>query len=208
MTAPKAIEDNPTAAATKRRRACVDRCDVPSVVTAHEAIWILQFDDGTVDVPIARRVIVTRVGGSAGTSRPGPWHAGTTPERPRHRIAGVRGFVVAAFLAAGVGVLAAGCASDDPDDPPKSVSTDAMLTALVDWAVESDAAPTTIDDEPPVVYITASNGDTIDAAVQASVVAATTDDATVRFADDRSEAIDDTTDDQRVPRRRRPARGR
>ncbi len=96
---------------------------------------------------------------------------------------------------AGVSVLAAGCGSDDPT--PQSVSTDAMLTALVDWAVESDAAPTTIDDEPPVVYITASNGDTIDAAVQASVVAATTDDATVRFADDRSEAIDDTTDDQR-----------
>ena len=140
------------------------------------------------------------MGGSAGTSRPGPWHTGTTPERPRHRIAGVRGtgFVVAAFLAAGVGVLAAGCGSDDPDDPPESVSIDAVLTALVDWAVGSNGTPTTTEDEPPVVYITASNGDTIDAAVQASVVAATTDDATVRFADDRSEAIDDTTEDEHV----------
>jgi len=94
--------------------------------------------------------------------------------------------------------MGAGCGSDDPDDPPESVATDAVLTALVDWAVEGDAAPTTTDDETPVVYITASNGDTIDAAVQASVVAATTDEATVRFADDRSEAIDGQSDDERV----------
>ncbi len=117
-------------------------------------------------------------------------------------------FVFAAFLVAGASAMAAGCGSDDPDDPPEAVATDAVLTALVDWAVESDAAPTTTDDETLVVYIAASNGDTIDAAVQASVVAATTDEATVRFADDRSEAIDDQTDDQRCPRRRRPARGR
>jgi hypothetical protein len=103
-----------------------------------------------------------------------------------------------AFLVAGASLMAAGCGSDDPDEPPESMATDAVLTALVDWEVESDAAPTTTDDETLVVYITASNGDTIDAAVQASVVAATTDDATVRFADDRSEAIDDQSDDQRV----------
>lgn len=96
-------------------------------------------------------------------------------------------------------VLAAGCGSDDPGDPAASVSTEAVLTALVDWTVASDGPASTTDDEPPpVVYITASNGDTIDAAIQASVVADTADDATVRFADDRIEAIDDTTEDQRV----------
>ncbi|MET0663781.1 MAG: hypothetical protein ABWZ42_11675 [Ilumatobacteraceae bacterium] len=140
------------------------------------------------------------MGGSAGTSRPRPWHAGSTDVgRPRHRIAGIlgTGFVLATFVA-GTSVVAAGCGSDDPDDPPESVSTDAVLTALVDWAVGSEATPDTTDDEPPVVYITALNGDTIDAAVQASVVAATTDDATVRFADDRSEAIDHQTEDQHV----------
>jgi hypothetical protein len=185
-TAPKAIDDNPSAATTRSRRARADRCDVPSVVTGRKATGILQFDDGTVDGPIVRRVIVAGVGGSARASHPGPWHSGWWQAR----------FVAAAFFVAGSSALAAGCGNDDPD-PPQSVSTDAVLTALVDWAVESDAAPTTTDDEPPVVYITASNGETIDAAVQASVVEATTDEATVRFADDRSEAIDDTTDDQR-----------
>ena len=110
----------------------------------------------------------------------------------------VRPFVVGLLVAAAI-VSAAGCGSDDPGEPAASVSTDAVLTALVDWTVASEGPTTTTDDEPPpVVYITASNGDTIDAAVQASVVADTADDATVRFADDRSEAIDDTTEDQRV----------
>jgi hypothetical protein len=102
------------------------------------------------------------------------------------------------FVLIGATVMAAGCGSDDPDQPSAAVSTDAVLTALVDWTVATDAPATTTGDELPIVYITASNGDTIDAAVQASVVAATADDATVRFADDRSEAIDDKTDDQSV----------
>ena len=99
--------------------------------------------------------------------------------------------VVVGFALVAAMVMSAGCGSDEPDQKAASVSTDAVLIALVDWAVESDPPPTTTSDEPPVVYITASNGDTIDAAAQASVVAATADDATVRFADERSEAIDD-----------------
>jgi len=106
--------------------------------------------------------------------------------------------VVVGFALVAAMVMSAGCGSDEPDQKAASVSTDAVLIALVDWAVESDPPPTTTGDEPPVVYITASNGDTIDAAAQASVVAATADDATVRFADERSEAIDDQSDDQRV----------
>lgn len=117
-------------------------------------------------------------------------------ERRQHFVVGP--FVVGLAVAVAI-VLVAGCGSDDPGEPAASVSTEAMLTALVDWTVASDGPATTTDDEPPpVVYITASNGDTIDAAVQASVVADTADDATVRFADDRSEAIDDATEDQRV----------
>jgi hypothetical protein len=120
--------------------------------------------------------------------------SGTSPRGPTSTLV----VVLAAVLVAGMGAITAGCGSDATGDPPQSVSTDAVLTALVDWAVEGEAAPATTADEPPVVYITASNGDTIDAAVQASVVAATTDDATVRFADDRSEAIDDQSEDQHV----------
>jgi hypothetical protein len=150
---------------------------------------------------IAWRVIVARVGGSARASHPGPsdGSSGSTEVVPRRLRRGgwsQAAFVLVAFLVAGSGALAAGCGSEDADEPVQSVSTDAVLTALVDWAVGGDAAPTA-DENPPVVYITASNGDTIDAAVQASVVESTADDATVRFADDRSEAIDDTTDDQR-----------
>ena len=85
--------------------------------------------------------------------------------------------VVVGFALVAAVVMSAGCGSDEPDQQAASVSTDAVLIALVDWAVESDPPPTTTGDEPPVVYITASNGDTIDAAAQASVVAATADDA-------------------------------
>ncbi len=103
-----------------------------------------------------------------------------------------------ACIVVGAVALTAACGSDDSADEPATVSTDAALTALVQWTVEADRPPTTAGEELPVVYITAASGDTIDAAVQASVVAATADDATVRFADDRSEAIDDGTDDQLV----------
>ena len=54
------------------------------------------------------------------------------------------------------------------------------------------------DVEPPVVYVTTESGDTLDAGLQASVVEDTTDTATVRFADDRVQAIDDTSDSMPV----------
>ena len=70
------------------------------------------------------------------------------------------------------------------------------MTALVNWA--ADELPTVENDEGevelPVVYVTAQDGDTMDAGLQASVVERTNETAIVRFADDRGEAIDGTSD--------------
>ena len=87
------------------------------------------------------------------------------------------------------------CSSDDAS-AQDTVDATAAVTALVNWAAAE--MPPEVDEkgdaEAPVVYVTTANGDTLDAGLQASVVEATTDEATVRFADDRSEAIDDTTE--------------
>ena len=105
---------------------------------------------------------------------------------------------VAAVIAAGaVGLV--GCSDDEPASSTDGLSADAVLTALVSWTVHSEAPPTTDDTAgPPVVYIAPASGETIGAGVQAAVVADTDGEATVRFADDKSEAFDDTTDDQSV----------
>ncbi len=109
------------------------------------------------------------------------------------------GASIAVLVVAGAAIGLAGCGSDDADDPTDTLSADAVLTALVEWTVQSGAPPTTDDSAaPPVVYIAPVSGETIAAGVQAAVVASTDGDATVVFADDKSEAFDDTTDDQSV----------
>ncbi len=67
------------------------------------------------------------------------------------------------------------------------------LTALVRWyVVETEPV---VDDagDPvlPVIYMASESGETIAVGVQATVAERTTVDAVVRFADDRSEAVDD-----------------
>ena len=87
------------------------------------------------------------------------------------------------------------CSSDD-DSADGNVDGAAAVTALVNWA--ADELPTVENDkgevELPVVYVTAQDGDTMDAGLQASVVERTNETAVVRFADDRGEAIDETSE--------------
>lgn len=96
-------------------------------------------------------------------------------------------------------LVIAACGSDGSGAAP-TVEPAGALTAVVGWAV--DGLEPVVDDagdvEPPVVYIAAKSSDTIGAGVQAAVVEATTDTATVRFADDRHEAVDDNADKQPV----------
>lgn len=54
------------------------------------------------------------------------------------------------------------------------------------------------NERPPVIYVAAAEGDTIDVGVQAEVAAATVDLATVRFADDATEAFDEDLEGQPV----------
>lgn len=76
------------------------------------------------------------------------------------------------------------------------VGADDALTALVRWHV-AETEPV-VDDAGdivlPVVYVASDAGETIDVGVQATVAEQTVDDAVVRFADDRSEAVDDDAD--------------
>lgn len=103
--------------------------------------------------------------------------------------------LIAALL---VGPLVA-CSSDDAatDD---HVDGTAAVTALVNWAADELPVVQGEDGEVelPVVYVTAQDGDTMDAGLQASVVEQTNETAVVRFADDRNEAIDDKSDDDAV----------
>jgi hypothetical protein len=86
--------------------------------------------------------------------------------------------------------------SSDGDTTDDTVDGAAALTALVNWA--ADELPVVENDEGeielPVVYVTAQDGGTMEAGLQASVVERTNETAIVRFADDRREAIDGTSD--------------
>ncbi|CAN0389004.1 unnamed protein product, partial [Phaeothamnion confervicola] len=88
----------------------------------------------------------------------------------------------------------AACTSDD--GPPK-VSPEGAYTAVVQWVV-SDELPAQIDDTPPIIYIATDDGSAIAAGTQATVARDTVDDATVRFADDRDDALHLDTDLQPV----------
>lgn len=86
------------------------------------------------------------------------------------------------------------CASDD--GPPK-VTPEGAYGAVVRWVV-SDQLPARIDDTPPIIYIVTEDGSAISAGTQAAVARDTVDDATVRFADDRDDALEVDTDLQPV----------
>lgn len=75
---------------------------------------------------------------------------------------------------------------------PTSVDSASAFTALVEWQA-SEQEPVVNDDGEaalPVIYVVAADGETIDVGVQAAVAEATVDIATVRFADEATEAFE------------------
>ncbi len=98
------------------------------------------------------------------------------------------------FLAAGLLVSLAACTSDD--GPPK-VTPDGAYSAVVRW-ITTDQLPAPIDDTVPIIYIATEDGSAIGAGTQAAVARDTVDEATVRFADDRDDALELDTDLQPV----------
>ena len=74
------------------------------------------------------------------------------------------------------------------------------LTAVVRSQVDETEPVLDEGGEPvlPVMYVVSEAGGTIDVGVQAAVVEQTVDDAVVRFADERAEAIDDELEDEPV----------
>lgn len=112
------------------------------------------------------------------------------PRRGRARHVDVAVAATAALAAA----MLTGCA-DDPAPPGVVEPTDAY-TAIITWQAEEQEPVLGADGAPqlPVIYVVAADGDTIDAGVQASVTAATADDAVVRFADDANDTFDADVD--------------
>lgn len=103
--------------------------------------------------------------------------------------------------AAVVTALAFGAACDGSDDPTAGdVGPAAALTALVEW--QAGEQEPVLDDsgnaQLPVIYVAAAEGGTIDVGVQAEVASATVEVATVRFADEATEAFDEDAEGQPV----------
>lgn len=100
-----------------------------------------------------------------------------------------------AVLAAAAVLAACGDDDDDPVVEPPTASTlpsvpkpDVLVTAIRHVA---DLRPPD-DDKLPVVYVVAVGENGIGAGLQADVASALLDDIDVRFADERSEAVDDS----------------
>ncbi len=98
----------------------------------------------------------------------------------------IRLAAVAALLVAGA------CSDDDPDTVDGSAREAAVIEAVVRSVAPEPAS--TDDDSTPVVYVVAADGREIPIDVQATVAAAFVDEVDLRFADDRSEAVDDGAD--------------
>jgi hypothetical protein len=80
---------------------------------------------------------------------------------------------------------AAGCAGSGEDEESRAAQV--YVAAIRD--VISDQPPPPDPDDPPVVYVVALGEHEIGADVQAEVASELHDDADVRFADERSEAV-------------------
>jgi hypothetical protein len=90
-------------------------------------------------------------------------------------------------LAGVVVIVAAGVSCDGPADEEMSREAQIYLAAVAE--VVAEQVPPTSDDELPVVYVAPVGESDIDATVQAEVARELRDEADVRFADDRSEAV-------------------
>jgi hypothetical protein len=100
---------------------------------------------------------------------------------------------------AAMSISATACSDDEPSTSG-DVEAAAALTAIVEWqATEQEPVVNDNGEEQlPVIYVVAADGETIDVGVQADVAAATVDVADVRFADESAEAFDDGVDSQPV----------
>ena len=110
-------------------------------------------------------------------------------------------------LAGVVVVVAIGAACDGPADEEMSREAQIYLAAVGEVIAEQ-VPPTSDDDELPVVYVVPVGESDIDATVQAEVAGELREQADVRFADDRSEAVLEDEDGHAGPRRGDPHRDR
>jgi hypothetical protein len=102
-----------------------------------------------------------------------------------------------AFGAGALALALAGCGDDGgATAPPPVVEPADAVIAVIEW--HADEIEPVLDDsgEPklPVIYVASLGGDTIDVGIQAAAAERTVDIAIVRFADDRSDAVDSEVD--------------
>lgn len=98
------------------------------------------------------------------------------------------------LLAATVAVAVGACTSES--STPAHIGLADAYTAVIRWHMA--AGPATEGDAFPIVYVSKTDGKAIKAAAQAAVTAELLDEATVRFADDADDAIDNDVDDEPV----------
>lgn len=107
---------------------------------------------------------------------------------------------VAGFILGALTVAATGCDSNGDVPPPPEVTPAEAYVAVIHWELEQHVPVIDEDgnDQPLVIYLAAQAGATVDIGVQAEVVEATADDATIRFSDESSQAIDEGLDHRPV----------
>ena len=99
-----------------------------------------------------------------------------------------RGVALAGALV--VALLGFGSCTSDKPAAPAQISVSDAYTAIVRWEVGRTEPPTSAAVPLPTIFVTAENGNTIDARVQATVAKSTVTEAKVRFADVRDDAVD------------------
>lgn len=96
---------------------------------------------------------------------------------------------------AGAAVVTFGASCDDPTDDEMSREAQIYLATVSE--VIAEQVPVSADDELPVVYVVSVGESDIDAPVQAEVAGELREQADVRFADERSEAVEE--DEEGMP---------
>lgn len=110
------------------------------------------------------------------------------------------------LLAAGIALAVGACGDDDtPDDPVETIGStlpandDAAIVTAAVRAVSRAGVPADDPDRTPVVYVVSVAEGGISAGVQADVVSQLRDEVDVRFADERTEAIEESDPAAPVP---------
>jgi hypothetical protein len=101
-----------------------------------------------------------------------------------------------AAIALVVALLLAACGGRGSGAPNESQRDAGVYQAVLSAVAEHEAPP--VAGNPPVIYAVPGTRDPIPAQVQVDVVKALKDSVTLRFADERSEAIDETKDGKPV----------